>query len=125
MKVLASVVGAVKQKSLHLMKKMFFGAVFSLGFFCGGVAPLILLSAPPTEVQILILHHQALLYLITMKPHNIITQPTNHIVKQSSKLNFEDMFHYLFKSVGGTTKYENPGRTLLWSKGVIGSLTPT
>ena len=41
--------------------------------FCGGVAP-------PTEVQISILHHQALLYLITMKPHDIITQPTNHIV---------------------------------------------
>ena len=29
------------------------------------------------------------------------------LFKQSSKLNFED--HYLFKSVGGTTKYENPG----------------
>ena len=40
--------------------------------FCG-VAPPILLSAPPTEVQISILHHQALLYLITMKPHDIIT----------------------------------------------------
>ena len=48
--------------------------------FCGGVAPPILLSAPPTEVQISILHHQALLYLITMKPHDINTQPTNHIV---------------------------------------------
>ena len=30
--------------------------------FCGGVAPPIILSAPPTEVQISILHHQALLY---------------------------------------------------------------
>ena len=48
--------------------------------FCGGVAPPIILSAPPTEVQISILHHQALLYLITMKPHDINTQPTNHIV---------------------------------------------
>ena len=33
------------------------------------------------------------------------------LFKQSSKLNFEDKscVHYLFKSVGGTTKYENPG----------------
>ena len=47
--------------------------------FCGGVAPPIILSAPPTEVQISILHHQALLYLITIKPHDTNTQPTNHI----------------------------------------------
>ena len=34
------------------------------------------------------------------------------LFKQSSKLNFEDVYnyiHYLFKSVGGTTIYENPG----------------
>ena len=53
--------------------------VFWLGLFVV-VAPPKLLSAPPTEVQISILHNQALLYLITMKPHDIITQPTNHIV---------------------------------------------
>ena len=57
---------------------------------------MVVLSAPPTEVQISILHHQALLYLITMKPHDIITQPTNHIVNE---LNFDV---YIFKSVGGT-----------------------
>ena len=29
---------------------------------------------------VVVLHHQALLYLITIKPHDINTQPTNHIV---------------------------------------------
>ena len=48
--------------------------VTASGPFCGG-------AAPPTEAQILIWHHQALLYLITMKPHDIITQTTNHIVQ--------------------------------------------
>ena len=37
--------------------------------------------------------------------HNLQTT----LFKQSSKLNFDVYIsHYLFKSVGGTTKYENP-----------------
>ena len=49
-------------------------------------------------------HHQAFLYLITMKPCDIITQPTNHIVYNQSTLKLNHFIINLFKSVGGTTK---------------------
>ena len=69
--------------------------------FCGGVAPPILLSAPPTEVQITILHHQALLYLITMKPHDLLPNIQTTLLKNSTlKINHVYIFHYFILKRG-------------------------